>query len=62
MGIADKMLWYIFVLSLVLIGVVYYVGVQTDAGAFASFIQTVGYMATGRKKDGTFAAYPGQTK
>lgn len=54
----GKLIFYIFILSLVLIGVAYYAGVQTDAtafsGAFNSGIQTL----TGRNGQGNFAAYP----
>lgn len=54
----GKLVLYIFILSLVLIGVAYYAGVQTDAGAlsgaFNSGIQTL----TGRNSNNQFAAYP----
>lgn len=59
MNTVDRLLWYIFVLSAVLIGVVYFVGLSTDAktvlGAFSGLLKTV----TGRKSDGSFAGYPG---
>lgn len=58
MGTVDKLLGYIFLLSLVLIGVVYYVGVKTDANAFSAAANQLMLTATGRRADGTFAPYP----
>lgn len=54
----EKALFYIFVLSLVLIGLAYYVGVQTDAPALANAIQSIVYAVTGRTSSGSFAGYP----
>ena len=54
----EKALWYIFILSLVLIGLAYYVGVQTDAPALANAIQQIVYAVTGRNSSGSFAGYP----
>lgn len=58
MGEIDKTLWYLFILSLVLIGVAYYTGLKSDAGAFASAINKLGLTFTGRNSQGTFSAYP----
>lgn len=54
----GKLVFYIFVLSLVLILVAYYAGVQTDAGAFSSAINSGIQTVTGRTNNGQFAAYP----
>ena len=54
----EKALWYIFILSLVLIALAYYVGVQTDAPALANAIQQIVYAVTGRNSSGSFAGYP----
>ena len=54
----KKALWYIFILSLVLIALAYYVGVQTDAPALAAAIQKIVYAVTGRNSSGSFAGYP----
>lgn len=54
----NKLLAYIFFLSMVLIAVVYYVGVQTDTTAFTGAFQQIIYAATGRNTSGNFANYP----
>lgn len=54
----ERALFYIFVLSLVLIGLAYYVGVQTDAPALAGAIRSIVYSVTGRNSQGNFAGYP----
>lgn len=53
-------LWYVFVLSLVLILVAYYKGVQTDTQQFSQAFQSLLNTATGRDKNGNFVAYPKQ--
>lgn len=58
MGEIDKTLWYLFILSLVLIGVAYYTGLKSDVGAFSSAINNLGLTFTGRNSQGQFAAYP----
>ncbi len=54
----DKALTYIFILSLVLIGVAYYVGLSTDAQAFIAGLNTLGLTFSGRNQQGQFAGYP----
>lgn len=49
----------LFFLALVLILVVYYIGVQTDAGALTGLLTNVGNTFTGRNAQGSFANYPG---
>lgn len=51
-------LYYLFILSLVLIAVVYYVGVQTDAGALKDLGTSLLYASTGRNSGGQFQNYP----
>lgn len=51
-------LWYVFVLSLVLILVAYFKGVQTDAQQFGATFNSLLLTATGRDSSGNFAAYP----
>lgn len=55
----DKALFYIFVLSFLLIGVAYYVGTQADAGTLFTGFNNLILTATGRNSQGQFAAYPG---
>lgn len=50
---------YIFLLSLLVVGAAYAVGVATDARAFTGFFQQIIYSAQGRNSSGAFAAYPG---
>ncbi len=52
----EKTEFYLFVLAAILIGVVYYVGVKTDAGAFSSLLTNVGDTFTGRNSIGKFQA------
>ena len=54
----SKALFYIFILSLVLVGLAYYVGVQTDAPALADAFRSIIYSVTGRNSSGNFAGYP----
>lgn len=54
----DKLILYIALLSALLIGVVYYLGVQTDAATFGSVFNTLLLTATGRNAQGQFANYP----
>lgn len=54
----GKALFYVFILSLVLVGLAYYVGVQTDAPALGNALQSIIYAVTGRNSSGNFAGYP----
>jgi hypothetical protein len=54
----STVLWYIFILSLVLVIVAYYVGFQTDVGTLSTAINNLVMAATGRNSSGTFSAYP----
>lgn len=49
---------YLFILSLVLILVAYFAGVQTDANAVVSGVNSTLRTATGRLPSGNFAGYP----
>ncbi len=55
----DKDVYYGFIIMLVLVLVVYYIG-TTSVGQvlFAGITQTI-YALTGRTNQGTFAGYPG---
>ena len=52
----EKGEFYIFVIAALLIGVVYYVGVKTDAGAFSSLFNSGFNVITGRNPAGQFQA------
>jgi hypothetical protein len=54
----EKAMFYIFVLSLVLVGLAYYVGLSTDAATFFAGARNLVSTATGRNAAGQFAAYP----
>lgn len=54
----DKALFYIFVLSLVLIGLAYYVGLTSDVPSIANGLRSLIYSVTGRNSSGNFAGYP----
>lgn len=54
----DKALFYLFVLSLFLMGLVYYVGLTSDAPSVLNFIKGLIYAATGRDNTGKFSSYP----
>ena len=55
---ADRALFYIFVLSLVLVGLAYFTGLQTDARALKDAFTSIIYAVTGRTSNGSFAGYP----
>lgn len=54
----DKALFYIFVLSLVLVLVAYNAGAKNVGGTFFAGLGDLILKATGRKSDGSFANYP----
>lgn len=49
---------YFFLLSVLLIIAVYFVGVSTDARVFGGVVQQLVYAGTGRDSSGKFAQYP----
>jgi hypothetical protein len=49
---------YLFILSAILVIVVYFIGSSTVAAAFGHVLQTISYAATGRNAQGNFANYP----
>jgi len=51
-------LYYVFILSLVLVALAYYTGLQTDASALKSAFVSILYAVTGRNASGNFAGYP----
>jgi hypothetical protein len=51
-----------FTLLLVLMLLVYYQGLQADAGAVGSTVTNWGYMLTGRNGQGGFSSYPATAK
>lgn len=51
---------YWFLLSVLLIVVVYFAGVSTDAKVFGDVINKLWKTGTGRNDAGNFAAYPNQ--
>ncbi len=58
MGAVNQIMFYVFVLSLVLIGVAYYTGLVADTQAFGGAFNTLLLTATGRNAQGAFAGYP----
>lgn len=54
----GKLILYIFLLSLALIAVAYYAGLQTDASALSSAFNSGIQTLTGRGSNNQFAAYP----
>lgn len=54
----DRALFYGFAISVLLIVVVYYIGVQTDAQALGSSLKSLVQTLTGRTSNGQFAGYP----
>jgi hypothetical protein len=60
--IMGKIINYAFWLSLILILVVYYTGVKSDATVFGTYINKILLTLTGRTKDGQFANYPDGSK
>lgn len=60
-GLADfigSTEFYIFLLAALLIGVVYYAGVKTDAGAFSALFNSGFNAVTGRNSNGQFMGVP----
>ena len=55
----DKLITYLFFLSLALVALAYYTGLKTDAGALFSGANGLVQTVTGRNSSGAFAAYPG---
>jgi len=49
---------YFFMISALLVIVVYFVGSSTVGAVLAHMIQTISYAATGRNAQGNFANYP----
>lgn len=58
----DRALFYGFALSVLLIVVVYFVGVSTDAKALGSAFNSLIQTLTGRDSSGKFAQYPTKPK
>lgn len=54
----DKLITYLFLLSLLLIAVAYYVGLKSDASTVLAGANNILQTATGRNSAGTFASYP----
>lgn len=50
--------FYIFLLAALLIGVVYYAGVKTDAAAFSALFNSGFNTVTGRNAQGNFTGVP----
>ena len=54
----NKFLFYIFILTLVVVASVYYIGVKTDAATFFSGIQGLWNSASGILPNGSPRGYP----
>jgi hypothetical protein len=57
-NMAQQGMRYFFILSALLIIVLYFVGASTVGAAFAHMIQTISYAVTGRTNTGATVAYP----
>ncbi len=55
----SRTIFYLFVLSVLLIVLGYYAGANKLAGTLFSGVNTLGLTFTGRNSQGAFAAYPG---
>ena len=55
----SRTIFYLFVLSVLLIVLGYYAGANKLAGTLFSGVNTLGLTFTGRNSSGQFAAYPG---
>lgn len=58
MQTVDKFLWYIFILTLVVVSLVYYVGVKSDATAIGGVLQGLWNSASGILPNGSQRGYP----
>lgn len=58
MGDTDRVLFYGFAISVLLIVVVYFVGVSQDAKSLGAAINSLILTVTGRNSSGQFAQYP----
>jgi len=54
----NKIAWYLFALSALLIVVAYYTGSVANISAFSEGLVKIGYAFTGRTPQGQFANYP----
>lgn len=54
----DKALFYIFVLSMILVAVAYYAGSTAVLKQIGASVSTLILTATGRTSSGQFASYP----
>lgn len=54
----DRALFYGFALSVLLIVVVFFVGVSTDAESLGGVVNSLAKTFTGRTQSGQFAQYP----
>jgi hypothetical protein len=54
----DRAMFYIFVLSLILVSVAYYVGSTSVLNSLGTNIGSLILTSTGRNSSGTFSAYP----
>ena len=61
MQTVDKFLFYIFVLTLVVLAAVYYIGLKTDAQSFFSGVQGLWNSASGILPNGSQRGYPSTT-
>lgn len=55
----DRTLLYIFLLTALLIAVVWYVGLSTDSATFFSGTKGLVQTLTGQNAQGQFGSYPG---
>lgn len=55
---AQQAIRYFFVLSAILMIIVYFRGSVAVTGAFSEMVRTISYALTGRNKEGNFANYP----
>jgi hypothetical protein len=54
----NRVITYIFIISVVLVLAVYYLGVTNDLSTFTNAFVSLIQVATGRNAQGQFASYP----
>lgn len=54
----SRTTWYLFIIALVMIILVYYVGATKEAPVFANAIRQLIYAGSGRNAQGNYPNYP----
>ena len=54
----SRTLWYMFIIMVILLFAVYFVGLSTDVKSFGAAVNQLVLSLTGRTSSGAFAQYP----